>query len=85
MRRDGQIQFRTCRAGQREREAERNFTLYRGGILYWNGARSVYDRHVPDRDLAMFLPGSNVLFPKPDSARAINRYRTQIRHDPAQS
>ncbi len=57
---------------QAEREAEANFREIRKGILYWNGARSHYDAF--DRDVAMFPPCCNVVFPKAHSPRAIQRF-----------
>jgi hypothetical protein len=48
------------------------FTRNRGGVLYWNGARSHY---VNDKDTAMFPPCCNVVFPKIGTVRAARRYR----------
>lgn len=43
----------------------------RRGVIYWNGARSQY---VDGRDLAMFPPCCNVVFPRVGTRRAAQRY-----------
>jgi hypothetical protein len=54
------------------REEAIQFAKNRRGIVYWNGARSVY---VNGTDLAMFAPGCNVVFPKIGTERAEKYYR----------
>lgn len=41
------------------------------GTIWWNGARSFY---VDGRDVSMYPPGCNVLFPKAGTVRAARRY-----------
>ncbi len=52
-------------------EEQREFAKNRGGVVYWNGARSVYERGV---DTAMFPPGCNVVYPKVGTIRAAEYY-----------
>lgn len=65
---DGRLKFR---ASQR-----RSSDVYvdECGTRWWNGARSVY---VAGRDVAMFPPCCNVVYPKAWSERAIKRYRAK--------
>jgi hypothetical protein len=78
LRPDGQIQFRASIKHRMRREIEaaaeeaREFTNNRGKRVYWNGARSKLDYR--GRDQSTFPPGSNVAFPKTDSAKAARRY-----------
>jgi hypothetical protein len=51
--------------------AERETIAFLLNPLYWNGARSHY---VNGKDMAMFPPGCNVLFPKIGTSRAVQRY-----------
>jgi hypothetical protein len=41
------------------------------GVIYWNGARSLY---IGGKDLAMFPPCCNVVFPKIGTKRAAERF-----------
>ncbi len=56
---------------EEQADEQREFIKNRSGILYWNGARAVYEN---GRDAAMFPPGCNVVFPKVGTARAARRY-----------
>ena len=53
------------------REETQEFARNRAGIVYWNGARALYEN---GRDVAMFPPGCNVCFPKVGTQRATRRY-----------
>jgi len=67
MRPDGKLQFSAGCQANRERESEAEFRKHRGGVLYWNGARSNYQGN---KDLAMFPPCCNVVFPKTGTNQA---------------
>jgi|MudIll2142460700_1097286.scaffolds.fasta_scaffold608647_2 hypothetical protein len=66
--RDGRLKFRDNTPRENS-----DVDVDRRGVIWWNGARSHFDPL--DRDLAMFTPGCNVLFPTVDSRRASRRYR----------
>jgi hypothetical protein len=57
----GLLQFKAGCQVNRDREAESEFRANRGGVLYWNGARANYQGK---KDVAMFPPCCNVVFPK---------------------
>jgi hypothetical protein len=59
------LRYEAAELRQTPREEAIQFARNRGGVVYWNGARSVY---VNGRDVAMYPPGSNVVFPKVGTA-----------------
>jgi hypothetical protein len=50
---------------------DEEFKRNRSGVVYWNGARY---RVVDNKDLSMFPPCCNVVFPKVGTRRAARRY-----------
>jgi hypothetical protein len=66
------LRFEAAEMRQTLREEAIQFAQNRGGVVYWNGARSVYLRGT---DIAMYKPGSNVLFPKPGTQHAARYYQ----------
>ncbi len=72
---DGRLLFKLDnqeRLELRQLSADAEFQRNRGGILYWNGARSILTE--ADVDIATHLPGENVLFPKTGTVAAARRY-----------
>ena len=64
--RDGRLKFR-----ESDRRAS-DVCVEKRGTIWWNGARSY---HLGGQDRAMFLPGSNVLYPKAGAMRAAKRLK----------
>ncbi len=65
---NGQLLLLDCAAGVR---SPSDVYVDQRGTIYWNGARS---RYVEGRDVAMFPPCCNVVFPKTGSLAAARRY-----------
>jgi hypothetical protein len=65
---DGRLQFRAACQAKRQRS---DTYVDARGTIFWNGARSQY---VDGKDVAMFPPCCNVVFPKTGTKRAAERY-----------
>jgi hypothetical protein len=70
------LRYQAAELRQTLREEAIQFARNRGGVIYWNGARSVY---VNGSDVAMYPPGSNVTFPKVGTVAARRYFQGNLR------